>query len=736
MICLQDQNIPADLEQAFPMAYPWNDTRREDVARFVKANGWWKNPSAPENGKALLSCVGDLICEPRLTRAYRYGDSVLFHPVFQFVRPILRRSDFVIGNLETTVSDLTPDAGQYHTVAGKYHCNTTESFLDALRYAGFDGVVNANNHNCDSGALGLIETNKRLDRHGFLHTGTFLPGETDRAALVNINGIKVGILSYANRFNKLESNFTPLGQQMLNPISPEKVRADVAWARAQGAEFILSYVHWGKEYIHYPIEEQTQQAQYMADAGVDYIVGSHSHCLQINDRITACDGRTVPVIYSMGNFLTNEAKDLCRYSGILQILLEKTDTGIHVKDWFVPCYIFDSFETGKFCPVPTDSMGNGGFDHPQLQVCRAFCKKLITLPEPNSNTITAPELCKLFDIPETDVPFAISGVCTEPARIRDRQLYFASGEETAYEKMCLFRRRPILAVDTKPHPDNRTLVVPDVKKAYQQLIAHLRSRLDGRLITVAGTQDKTVTAELIAGTLKQAYRVCRGSWEDLHPGFDWYVWELRRGPLGYPALEPNICVLTSYMDELPPLTGNTRIFYNGSDEKLSAMMRDLPNATAFMPAAFPGMRMAPAAGAAAAVAGHLGVAPLKDYRYSGMEQNIFEVNGITVLTDYACKNEASAKAALAALEDCPGKKIAVLEDTYAPFAKADAVISVPQPSDDRQQRQLAELALETEMLSHLEPGCAVLLCGGRHLALNLTLRRVFGLTDGDICDLT
>jgi poly-gamma-glutamate capsule biosynthesis protein CapA/YwtB (metallophosphatase superfamily) len=34
-------------------------------------------------------------------------------------------------------------------------------------------------------------------------------------------------------------------------------------------------------------------------------VGSHSHCLQINDIVTACDGRTVPVIYSMGNFVTN-----------------------------------------------------------------------------------------------------------------------------------------------------------------------------------------------------------------------------------------------------------------------------------------------------------------------------------------------------------------------------------------------------------------------------------------------
>ena len=229
MFCLTDRKMQdcGQLEQAYPLAYPWNDTCREDVPRYMKnANGWWENPNAQPSGKALLSCVGDLICEPRVTRVHRYGDSVFFHPVFQFVRPILRRSDLVVGNLETTVSNLTPDAGKFHTVAGKYHCNTTESFLDALRYAGFDGVVNANNHNCDSGAMGLIETNERLSKHGFFRTGTFLPGETDRAALVNVNGIRVGILSYANRYNRNETNFTPLGQAMLNTISEEKILSD------------------------------------------------------------------------------------------------------------------------------------------------------------------------------------------------------------------------------------------------------------------------------------------------------------------------------------------------------------------------------------------------------------------------------------------------------------------------------------------------------------------------------
>ena len=742
MLCLTDKKMreAAALETAYLMSYPWNDTRREDVPRYFKKDIWWENPAAPKNGKALISCTGDLICEPRLIRANRFGDTVFFHPLFQYVRPVLKQSDLVIGNLETTVSDMTPDAGKFHTVAGKYHCNTTESFLDALRYAGFDGVCTANNHNCDSGALGLIETNERLDKHGFFRTGTFLPGETDRAALVDVNGIRLGILSYTNRYNRNETNFTPLGQQMLNTISEEKVLSDVAWVKERGAEFILCYIHWGREYIQYPIEEETQEAQLLADCGVDYIVGSHSHCLQVNDRVTAKDGRTVPVIYSMGNFITNDAHEISLHSGVLQILLNKTESGIQITDWFVPGYIFEHFEGMRYGIVPADTLRNGGFYHPQLPQTQAFYKTLISLPEPVSGAITAKELCKLFGIPEIDADFAISGICTHAPHILDRQLYFSLGNESNYESLCLRRRRPILMVATQPHPEHLTLVVPDVKQAYHRLITHLRSRFATQFITVAGAENKTAAAELIATTLSLTHRVHTGkadhAWLHLHPSHDFCVQELRSSPLGYPRLEPAICVITSYTDDLSDLleglSENTQVLYNAADPRLANALQGTP----FAPIPCPGMRLDTAFGAAAAVARALNLPAPPALAYSGMEQNIFEVNGMTVLTDYACKSEASAKASLALLAKYPGKKLAVIEDTYAPFAQADAVIAVPQPSEERPERTAAEHALEKEILAQLEEGCAVLFCGGRHLALNLTLRRIFGLTDGEIYDLT
>lgn len=745
MLCLSDKQMQqaGALETAYPMSYPWNDDRKEDVPRFFRqSDGWWKNPVAPENGKALISCTGDLICEPRLIRANRYGDTVFFHPLFQFARPILRQSDLVLGNLETTVSDTTPDAGKFHTVAGKYHCNTTESFLDALRYAGFDGVVNANNHDCDSGALGLIETLERLDKHGFFHTGTFLPGETDRATLVNVGGIRVGILSYTHRFNKLETNFTPLGQKMLNQFSQEKVHADIAWAKERGAEFILCYMHWGKEYMHYPIDEQLEKAQILADEGADYIIGSHSHCLQVNDTVTAKSGKCVPVVYSMGNFITNEQKDMCHHSGILQLLLEKTDGGIQVTSWFAPCFIFEEFHSARYGCVPADTLHNGGYYHPDLPRTREFSGQLISLPNPTSAAITAKELCKLFGIPEVDYDFAISGICTSAPHVLDRQLYFWLGDDSNYHTLCLRRRRPVLVVGTKAHPEQPTLVVPDVKKAYRQLTSHLRSRFDSRFVVVAGAENKTVTAQFIARMLESVHRVHSGTadhgWIFQHPSHSYCVQELRSGPVGYQALKPTLCVITSYIDDLPQLLDalaeNAQILYNGTDPQLEAALQG--KGKPFFPAPWSGLRLEVPAGAARAVADLLQIPALDSYSYSGMEQNIFHINGMTVLTDYNCKSEHSAKASLAVLAAQTGKKIAVVAERYAPFARADVVIPLPAPSPERPERFAAELRLEEALLSHLEPGCTVLLCGDRSLELNVTLRRVFGLTDGNIYDVT
>ena len=100
-------------------------------------------------------------------------------------------------------------------------------------------------------------------------------------------------------------------------------------------------------------DAQRDMAKELADCGVDYIVGSHTYCLQAREFVTSAAGKVVPVVYSMGNFITNESKEICRHSGILQLRLKKTESEITVEENFIPCYVFKKYDASRYAPVPT-----------------------------------------------------------------------------------------------------------------------------------------------------------------------------------------------------------------------------------------------------------------------------------------------------------------------------------------------------------------------------------------------
>ena len=63
-------------------------------------------------------------------------------------------------------------------------------------------------------------------------------------------------------------------------------------------DVIVLFLHWGKEYMSIPGEDERELALHLVDLGVDLIVGSHPHVLQghewINDTL---------MHYSLGNFV-------------------------------------------------------------------------------------------------------------------------------------------------------------------------------------------------------------------------------------------------------------------------------------------------------------------------------------------------------------------------------------------------------------------------------------------------
>lgn len=101
------------------------------------------------------------------------------------------------------------------------------------------------------------------------------------------------------------------------------------------------------------------------------------------------------MMYSMGNFVTNERQELCKHTGILQLMLRRESGKITVQEYFIPCYVFDEICTGRFSVVPVDELLNGGIGCEKLEQARDYIRNWIgpDLAELPSGAITLAKAC-------------------------------------------------------------------------------------------------------------------------------------------------------------------------------------------------------------------------------------------------------------------------------------------------------------------------------------------------------
>lgn len=330
----------------------------EYTSRFTEiTEDYWVNPDAEETQDAVLMILGDLMCmKPQQKEQGGASGDFNFNESYDYVKDIFAESDYTIGNLETILDSSYPYYLEMGTTFKMPNCNAPARFLDALKYAGIDGVYTSNNHNCDADIHGILETLNQLDRYEIGNTG-FLSGKEDNRTLIaDVNGIKVGFLSYATSFNRHDQRWNPDDvNTYLNYYEEEKAKKDVALLKEQGAEYIIVFMHWGtKNCVNYN-EKQTKMAQELADMGVDYIAGAHPHVLQAYDEIVSSDGKIVPCIYSLGDF--NSSLNQIpgnRDTIILRIrLVRNEDQSIElVENNYIPCYTYTEYNEKHYVTMP------------------------------------------------------------------------------------------------------------------------------------------------------------------------------------------------------------------------------------------------------------------------------------------------------------------------------------------------------------------------------------------------
>ena len=319
--------------------------------RYVKKGENWENKNPENKNKIRVMFTGDITCFEKQIEEAQNGADYDFAYQLDQVRPVFEQADLVVGNLETMIFPDAPYRTEKYVAEQNYHCNAPVEFLDAIKKAGFDVLTNANNHDMDTGAVGLGETIDYVERFGFIQTGTFKT-EKKRYELIDVHGIKLAIVAFATEHNNKKSNFTEEGRDfLLQDYDTEKAKAIAIEARAEGADLIIACIHWGKEHKLVQNKAQMAIAREMATNGYDCIIGSHPHVLQPFNNITV-NGKTVPVFYSMGNFLSHNTAGPKSRSVIAVLDITKGDEGCSISCSYVPIHTSKDFGKKKFVVLP------------------------------------------------------------------------------------------------------------------------------------------------------------------------------------------------------------------------------------------------------------------------------------------------------------------------------------------------------------------------------------------------
>ena len=66
----------------------------------------------------------------------------------------------------------------------------------------------------------------------------------------------------------------------MNKLILNKVEKDIKKAKDEGAEFIIVFLHWGREYQLIESNYQINWVNTFYKLGVDLIIGTHPHVIQ------------------------------------------------------------------------------------------------------------------------------------------------------------------------------------------------------------------------------------------------------------------------------------------------------------------------------------------------------------------------------------------------------------------------------------------------------------------------
>ncbi len=248
-----------------------------------------------------LLFIGDIMQhKAQIDAAYdKETGTYCYEHCFQYVKDLYEIADFTIANLEFTFGG--------KPYAGYPQFSAPDAMGVAIKNAGIDILVTANNHTCDRGKKGIIKTIQVIDSLEIMRTGSFL-NEDDRLKyhplIFEKYNFRLALLNYTYGTNELPFP----SPTIVNLIDTAQILRDIRYAKTYKPDEIIVYFHWGNEYQRIHNKQQTMLAELCFNNGARIVIGSHPHVLQPMHRYKLSENPDVEVavVYSLGNYISNQ----------------------------------------------------------------------------------------------------------------------------------------------------------------------------------------------------------------------------------------------------------------------------------------------------------------------------------------------------------------------------------------------------------------------------------------------
>ena len=310
-------------------------------------------PPQPETviATATISAQGDLLMHKPVFDTCRKDGGYDFESIFRYSKDLIASYDYAIANLETTFG------GDKYVYQGNPAFNCPDELAADAAEAGYDMFLTSNNHSGDTMGDGILRTLEVSQEAGLATLGSQKPGEK-RYSIVEVNGIKIGMVSYTWAFKDNGGSFSLNGlnavkdegqMNFFTKANPDKLYKEVEpmmeEMKAEGAEATMIFLHWGEEYDLKGNAAQQKMAQKLCDMGFDVIVGGHAHVVQpmaLLESTVDPDHKTV-CIYSVGNAVSNQRNGYV-----------KNAPPYYTEDGALFEVTFEKYSDGKVYVVSTD----------------------------------------------------------------------------------------------------------------------------------------------------------------------------------------------------------------------------------------------------------------------------------------------------------------------------------------------------------------------------------------------